>query len=252
MKRPILLMYSLVMILQYQGFAQDKLNIVVTSSWTAAYAKLAGIDDFEMLAPSEMQHPSEYELQIDDILKLKNSDLIICGGYEIMMDKVRKGLQIESERILQIKTDYNAAHISGSVRSIAKITGTSDRAEKNLRNLSNVIEDSRQKIKGAGVTEVPILVHFFLRTFSEELKLNISGIFGPKQLEAFDIQDKMKLDFDLILDNAHNPSAKPLAESKKDMRIAYLINFPGIGNTESIEDVIIYNVDMIIKAYSGE
>ena len=97
MKKSIIIIFSILLSVQHPGVAQDKMKIVVTSSWTAAYAKMAGVEDVEMLAPSDMQHPSEYELQINDILKLKNADLIICGGYEIMMDKIRTGLQIEPE-----------------------------------------------------------------------------------------------------------------------------------------------------------
>lgn len=252
MKRAVFLLFLWAMILAQPGFTQEKLNIVVTSSWTAAYATLAGIDEYEILAPFEMQHPSEYELQIDDIMKLKNADLIICGGYEVMMEKIRTGLQIEPERILQIKTDYNAVHIMASVKSIAKITGTSDLAEKNLEQLLLTLEESREKIKKAGITDIPVLVQFFIQSISEELGLNIAGVYGPRQLEAFDIQELMQLEFDLIMDNAHNPSAKPLVESKDDVRIAYLLNFPGQGNTTSIEDVIRHNVAMMIVAYSSK
>jgi ABC-type Fe3+-hydroxamate transport system substrate-binding protein len=242
----------LIISLHTHGQTMDNPDIVVTSTWTAAYLKMAGVEDFEMLAPSDMQHPSEYELQIDDILKLKNADLIICGGYEIMMDKIRKGLEIDPERIIEIKTDYREAHILESVRRIARMTGTSELAEKNLASLQNVIKESRQKIDLAGVSKVPVLVQHFLVPLSEELGLNVVGKFGPRQLEAFDIREMMELDFDLILDNAHNPSAKPLAESKTNVTIAYWINFPGQGNTETIEDVIKYNVDEIISSYNTD
>jgi hypothetical protein len=252
MKYALSIVITLLSFTIFGCIAQEKLNVVVTSSWTGAYAKMAGIQDFEVLAPSDMQHPSEYELQIDDILKLKNADLIICGGYEIMMDKVRTGLQIDQERILQIKTDYDLDHIATSVHSIATLSGTKELAEKNLEQLTTTVEDSKDEIKKVGITEIPVLVQFFIRPISEELGLNISGVFGPRQLEAFDIQELMKLDFDLILDNAHNPSAKPLVESKYEVRIAYLLNFPGIENTESIEDVIKYNVEAIIKACAIE
>jgi hypothetical protein len=228
---------------------QEKLNIVVTSSWTASYVEIAGITDYEMMAPSDMQHPSEYELQIDDIKNLKDADLIICGGYEIMMEKIRKGLKIDPEVILQIKTDYNLENIRSSVLLIAGRTGTVEVARNNLREIEEIIIDSRNKIKQEGISEVPMLVQFFLRPLSEELNLNISGIFGPRQLEAFDIQELMKHDFEMVIDNAHNPSGQPLAESKENAKIVYLINFPGMNDTHSIADVIRKNVEMIISAF---
>jgi len=251
MNRYLALIFLCVLLLNQNISAQDKVRVVVTSSWTAAYAQLAGIDDYEMLAPSDMQHPSEYEIQIEDIRKLKNADLIICGGYETMMEKIRTGLQIEPEKILQIQTDYNLKHINNSVRTIANKVKTSEQAEKNLSRLNNLFEESKARIKESGISEVPVISQFFMKALSDELELKVSGIFGPRQLEAFDIQDMMKLDFELILDNAHNPSAQPLVETRKDARIAYLINFPGKGSTESLEDVVRYNVDMIIEAYTA-
>ena len=59
----------------------------------------------------------------------------------------------------------------------------------------------------------------------------------------------MKYEFEIIIDNAHNPSGQPLAESRENVKIAYLMNFPGMNNTHSIADVIRENVQMIINAY---
>ncbi len=230
---------------------QDKLNIVVTSSWTAAYVELAGITEYEMMAPSDMQHPSEYELQIDDIMKLRKADLIICGGYETMMEKIRTGLEIDPDLILQIKTDYNLEHIQNSVRSIAERTGTVGIARDNLMEIEEIIIESRKKIEKEGISDVPMLVQFFLRPLSEELNLNILSIFGPRQLEAFDIQELMKHDFEMVIDNAHNPSGQPLVKSKENAKIVYLMNFPGLNNTRSIADVIRKNVELIISTYKA-
>jgi len=237
----------LIVFLPETSIGQENISVVVTSSWTAAYAELAGIDSYSVMAPFEMQHPSEYELQIEDIKRLREADLIICGGYESMMNKIRTGLQIDPERILEIKTDYNLDNITRSVHSIAKIAGTSNKAEKNLQHIRDLFIESREKIENAGLRETPVLAQFFLRSLSEELKLNIAGIFGPRQLEAFDIGELMQIDFKMIIDNAHNPSAKPLAESKKGAEIVYLINFPGVGGTRTLEDVIRYNVNMLLK-----
>ena len=62
----------------------------------------------------------------------------------------------------------------------------------------------------------------------------------------------MKYDFVMVIDNAHNPSGQPLAESKENAKIVYLMNFPGMNNTHSIADVIRKNVEMIISAYKGK
>lgn len=249
MREILNLTVGMLLIVPYTAYPQEKINVVVTSSWTAAYAEMAGVPHYEMLAPIGMQHPTEYEIQIEDIKKLKNADLIICGGYESMMQEIRTGLQIDEDKILQITTDYNLEHIRESVREIASRLNLSHTAEDNLVRVSGLYEDSRRRLSEAGVSGSPVIVQFFLRTFAADMDLNVKGIFGPRQLEAFDIQDLMKLDFDLILDNAHNPSAQPLAETRKEVKIAYLINFPGLKGTRTIEGVIRYNTEMILDLY---
>lgn len=227
---------------------RDSMNVVVTSSWTGAYAMMAGAEAYELLAPSDMQHPTEYELQIEDIRKIRDADIIICGGYEVMMERIRSGLNIDPDKILQIKTDYNEDHIVQSVMNIANRIGTTEQAIENLKKLNKVYEESRTKISKAGLQDVPVIVQFFIRPLAEAFGMEVNGIFGPRQLEAFNIQEMMALEFDLILDNAHNPSAGPLAESKGNVPVAYLINFPGQGGTESLEDVINYNLEAIFNA----
>jgi ABC-type Zn uptake system ZnuABC Zn-binding protein ZnuA len=88
-----------------------------------------------VLAPAEMQHPTEYELNIDDVDKIRHAELIVCGGYEIMMDRIREGLKIGPERILEIKTDYNMEHIRSSVQAISAEMGTGETAEENIREI---------------------------------------------------------------------------------------------------------------------
>ncbi len=245
-------LYSVILLLAIAACQQEEsVKVVATSSWTAAYVRLAGIEEVDVLAPATMQHPTEYELNFEDIQKIRTSELIVCGGYEIMMDKVRTGLKIKEDRILEIKTDYSMDNIYRSVMEIAAVFGTEVIAEANMDGLKGVFEESRIMIKAAGLQDELCLVQFFLQPLSKELGLNISGVFGPAHLEIFDIQELMKKEFSLILDNAHNPVAGPLIESSEDVKTAYLINFPGKHGTRSLEDVINYNVGQILDAGKG-
>ncbi len=230
---------------------QEKIEVVATSSWTAAYIEAAGISGVEILAPAEMQHPSEYELDIKNIQMLRNADLIVCGGYEIMMDKIRFGLNIDSGKIIEIKTDYNLGHLKSSIQTIASKMGTETIAMKHINEIEQVFIESKERIREAGIDQQPVLVQFFIQPLARELDLKIAAVFGPRPLEVFDISDMLKQNFSLILDNAHNPVSAPLTESKHGSKVAYLINFPGEGGTESLVDVIQYNVDRILEAAGG-
>jgi len=227
---------------------QERTTVVASSSWTAAYIRAAGISEVDILAPSDMQHPSEYELNIDDIKKLRNTDLIVCGGYEIMMEKIRTGLNIDSGKIVQIKTDYNLEHIRSSIRTIAAKMGTENIATKHIEEIERVFNASKERIRQAGIDQHPVLVQFFIQPIARELDLDVADIFGPRPLEVFDIRDLMNQNFSLILDNAHNPVSAPLVETRPGIKVVYLINFPGKDGTESLADVIQYNVDRILEA----
>lgn len=230
---------------------QEKTGVIATSSWTAAYVKAAGVSDPAILAPAAMQHPSEYELDIDDIEQLRHADLVVCGGYEIMMDRIRNGLKIDPDKILEIQTDYNQEHMKSSILAIAVITGNEDVARKNIEEIEKTFTDSKEKINRQKIDEQPVLVQFFIQPLARELGLEITGIFGPRSLEAFDIRELMTRDFSIILDNAHNPVSAPLVESRRGVKVAYLFNFPGAGGTETLSDVIRYNTDRIMEAAEG-
>jgi len=223
-------------------------GVIATSSWTAAYVKAAGITDLSVLAPSDMQHPSEYELDINDVEKLRRADLIVCGGYEIMMERIRGGLEIDPDKILEIKTDYNLDHMRSSILAIASRQGDMEVARKNIEEIEIAFAGSKDLIDQAGIGEEPVLVQFFVQPFARQLDMNITGIFGPRALEAFDIRELMNREFTLILDNAHNPLSAPLLESRRGVKVAYLINFPGIGDTETLAGVIRYNTEQILEA----
>lgn len=245
MKKTVI--YIFLVVLFFSCNKQERVQVIATSSWTAAYVKAAGIEDVYVLAPAEMQHPTEYELNIDDVDKIRNAELIVCGGYEVMMDRIRQGLKIDQERILEIKTDYDMAHIRSSIQAIAAELGTEEVAAENIREIELTFSSSAEQIREAGLDQEPVLVQFFLRPIASELGMNIAAVFGPRPLEAFDIRDLMALDFSMVLDNAHNPVSAPLVASGEGIRVVYLINFPGVGGTESISDVIRYNTAKILE-----
>ncbi|MBS0000323.1 MAG: hypothetical protein KFF73_15180, partial [Cyclobacteriaceae bacterium] len=201
---------------------QEQASVIATSSWTAAYVKAAGVNDVFVLAPAEMQHPTEYELDIDDVVKLRHAELIVCGGYEIMMDRIRDGLKIDPERILEIKTDYNLEHIRSSILAVASEMGTEAAAVKNIQEIENVFRNSGERVRQGGIDQEPVLVQFFIQPLAVELDLKVAGLFGPRPLEAFDIRDLMGLEFSMILDNAHNPVSAPLVESGEGIKVVYL------------------------------
>lgn len=222
-------------------------QVVATNSWTAAFAQAAGATNIVILAPFEMEHPSEYELRPGDIPKIANASIIVYAGYENMVDRLKKGLNIPEEKLLQIETSYRFATIEKSIMNIANKLGTEDIAQKNLEEIRNILIEGRNKIKEKGVDKHAILVHYFQEPLAVELGIRPMALFGPAPPEAGEIVKFAHSGASLILDNIHNPVGSPIKEVLPNSKLLLLLNFPGMNQTRTLSDVIRYDIQQITK-----
>jgi zinc transport system substrate-binding protein len=222
------------------------IEVVASNSWTAAYAEAAGAKNVLVLAPFEMEHPAEYELRPGDIPNISKAKLIIYSGYENMVNRLQKGLDIPKDKLLQIETNYHFETIEKSVLEIAKRLGTDEIAKTNLKEIKRLLVKSKVIIAEKGLDKRPILVHYFQKPLALELGIQPASIFGPAPLEAKEIVKFAKSDAVLILDNFHNPVGQPLKEVLPNSDYRLLLNFPGTKQTRTLLDVIRYNVDQIV------
>jgi len=86
MKKNILIVLSLGLLLS-TVFASGKKDavsanakVIASTTWTAAFADIAGVDDVTPLAPADMKHPPEYELTVSDIKKLPKANISSMQG----------------------------------------------------------------------------------------------------------------------------------------------------------------------------
>jgi zinc transport system substrate-binding protein len=231
-------------------FSAKAQNVVATNAWTAAFAEAAGAKNVTVLAPFQMQHPTEYELRPGDIPRVMKADLIIYAGYETMLGRMRKGLHVDESKMLQIDTRYDLPTIRKSIMKIAERLGTTEEAKTNLQQIENTIQQAKKTLIKDGMTTKPVLVHFFQRPLIRELGLKIAGVFGPAPPEARQIADMAKSHAVLIIDNAHNPVGKPLQEVLPGARLVSLLNFPGTHHTQTLMDVIHYDVEQLTRVSS--
>ena len=220
--------------------------VVATTSWTAAFARAAGIENIRVLAPYELQHPPEYELRPSDIEAVSHAALIIYAGYEVMVTKIVEAVGIDKNKLVQITTDHRLGTIRQSVRKIAAAAGTADKAEVNLGEIETFFDDWKREISAG----IPVLVHFFQRPLAEELGYEIVGIFGPAPLEARQITDLSGKSPGLIIDNRHSPVAGPLKETLQGVPQVFFRNFPGSEEAGSLLDVLRSNREALKQATS--
>ena len=236
------LFFILFLLLSLSLWAQ---NVVTTTSWVAAYVTAAGVDDVYNFAPAEMAHPPEYVLKPGDVLKIKSADFVVFAGYEAMVKELKGPLELKEERLLQVQTGYNYNLISKGVLKIAKKMGTTKKAEKNLKDLLNTYNSSRDKLSKLGLLDKKILVHFHQQSLTKELGLNIVGVFGPGAVKPSEMLKFKKLGADYIIDNIHSPKGKALQEIIPNAKYLNFVNFPGTNGTKTLKDVILYNMELI-------
>lgn len=226
--------------------AQKGLTILASTSWTAAYVKAAGVQQVDQLAPSLLEHPSEYELQIGDIEKIKNADYIVYAGYETVISQIQQSLKIDQKKFIKIETSYVESEIRLEVLKIAEKTKTVEKAELSLMSIHQLFTQAKEEVEKSGLKGKPVIAHFFQAGFSKEIGLNPVAVFGPAPLESYNLGELAKTEAVMIIDNRHNPIAQPLIEIKKGVKTVELLNFPGLFQTVTIDDVIRYNLRQVV------
>jgi len=221
--------------------------VVTTSSWSAAYAWAAGAEKVVALAPFDMVHPSEYELRPGDIPMLKDAGLIIYAGYEIMTERLQKGLDIPPDKLLRIATNYNYEDMEKSIMKIAVKLGTESIARENLIEIRQIFNDMRKTLDEKGLSGQPVVVHRLQTSFVLELGLTPVIFFGPASPEASEFIAVSKADASYIVDNIHNPVGQPFKEVLPHVPYIQLMNFPGQKGTKTLVDVIRYNSSQLMQ-----
>lgn len=228
------------------SIAGQKVKIIASSSWTAAYVYAAGISNIDILAPVDMIHPSEYELNLNDFKRINDADFIVYGGYEVAFKELMKNNSVNKDKFIKINTGYKMENIKASVNLIAAKTNTLNAAQSNLDSIADAFSAAKKLIEDHNLKGKPVICHFFQKEFISEISMVPVYIFGPSPLEAYQIKEIADKDAVLIADNLHNPIADPLTEIKKNIRKVDLINFPGTNKTRSLIDVINFNIKQII------
>ena len=61
--------------------AADAPKVVVSTTWVGAIAKMAGATDITVIAPSNIQHPPDYDPKASDLAALSDADYVVLAGF---------------------------------------------------------------------------------------------------------------------------------------------------------------------------
>ena len=153
---------------------------MASTSWTAAFADLGGLDDVAFIAPANLTHPPEYEITVSDVVKINHADYFIFAGYERMMQSMGDSIKKEEGTMLQITTTNDIQNVQKQAEAIANITGTEEKSKERLASYIATIEEGAKQAEERGLTEAKVYCHAMQVYLAEDL-----GTPGCRYLRAW-------------------------------------------------------------------
>jgi len=221
--------------------------IVASTSWTAAFADLAGLDDVPFIAPANLIHPPEYEIVVSDVLKINHADYFIYAGYERMMQSMGSSIKKEAASLLKINTNNSIENVSEQAGIIASLMGTQDESQKRVAHYRQTIKAGAEKVRQEELDQLKVYCHAMQAFLAKDLGLSIAGTFGPGPVTAAQIAEVAKGGYDLIIDNIHNPIAKPFMEVSPATKLVVWRNFPERGGRNSLNEMVKANIEQLFE-----
>ena len=220
--------------------------VLASTSLAGAIAKAAGAKEVRVLAPAETRHPPEYDLKPSDLLKFEAADVVVYGGYERMVVKLLETSKKKNMLTIQIETSTSPENLIIQARKISKVLKTEKEEQiwekrflEKLRNLQRQLSPFYSK---------RAVVHKFAQPFAQWAGLSIIQLVRPGELTPKVVAEAIAKKPEWVVDIRHFPIAEVIAENAK-CRYVQIINFPGMGSTQSLEDIFEYNMFQLIKAY---
>ncbi len=226
---------------------KESKTYVASTSWVAAIAELAGIDDIVCIAPANLKHPPEYEITAQDMVKVIKADLVMTAGYERMMKTINSAAEVDPAKVIKVKTTNTLENLRNMVSMLCELAGTQEIAAERFGAYSYMIEQSREKIKAEGYDKLTVYANTNQAEFARDLGLNVVATFGAGPLTAEQIADVAKNKYDLVIDNSHNPVASPVSEVSPSSVILVWSNFPDHLGNNALYEVVNKNLEMLFS-----
>ncbi|NCC66109.1 MAG: ABC transporter substrate-binding protein [Spirochaetia bacterium] len=227
--------------------ASKPINVIASTSWTAAFADLGGLDDLTIIAPASLVHPPEYEITVNDVLNIDQADYFIYAGYERMMQSMGDSIKKDSQTMIKINTNNSMENVTQQAKAIANLLGTEDQSAKRLASYIATIEKGKEEVKSRGMDTLQVYCHSMQIYLAQDLGLQIDATFGPGPLTANQIATASKNHYDIIIDNIHNPIAAPLLEVSPNSKLVVWRNFPSSVERGSLEKMVQANIDALLE-----
>ncbi len=223
-------------------------KVVASTSWAAAFADIAGADEVESIAPVNLRHPPEYEITVSDVQKISDSEVFIFAGFERMMKTL--GTKVANKGVsVQVTLDNSLATVKASTLKIAEVLGTEDIQKVRFAEYEKLVKDGQKKALKKKLNKKKVLCNKNQTYLAKELGLEIAGIFGPGPVSAEELLEAKKAGYDLIIDNIHNPTGKPVTEVLPKTKYIVWRNFPEAVEHDALKKVVSENIEALLAEF---
>ncbi|MDI7260069.1 MAG: metal ABC transporter permease [Thermodesulfobacteriota bacterium] len=242
----LILLVGGILLLNLPSPALAQEGVVASTSLTGAIARAAGAKEMRIIASSEMKHPPEYDLKPSDLLKFEGAKVVIYAGYERMVGKLLETSKNKNILAIQVDTTTSPENLITQVRKISKILKTENEGQAWEEGFSEKLKALKKRI--ASLSGRHAVVHRFAQPFAQWAGLSILQVIQPGELTSRAISDAIGKNPELVVDILHFPNAKVIAENAR-CKYIQVINFPGVENTKTIEDLFEYNCTQLLKVF---
>ena len=223
-------------------------KVVASTSWAAAFADIAGADEVESIAPVDLRHPPEYEITVSDVQKISESEVFIYAGFERMMKTL--GTKVANKGTsVQVTLDNSLATVQESTLKIAQALGTEDIQKVRFAEYEKLVKDGQKKVLKKKLNKKKVLCNKNQTYLAKELGLEIVGVFGPGAVSAEELLQAKKAGYDLIIDNIHNPTGKPVTEVLPKAKYIEWRNFPTAVEHDALKKVVADNIELLLAEF---
>ncbi len=233
-------------VLNFPSLTSGQEAVVASTSLAGVIAKAAGAKEVRVIVSSEMRHPPEYDLKPSDLLKLEGAKVVIYGGYERMVSRLLETSKNKNIFPIQINTETSPENLVSQARKISEVLKTEKEEQVWEKKFLEKLEELQKRILlFSGKRAV---VHRFALPFAQWVGLQVAQIVNPGELTPKVMADAVSNNPELVVDIYHFPVAQAIAQNAKCAYVQ-VINFPGVDNTKTLEDIFEYNVFQLTKAY---
>lgn len=220
--------------------------VVASTSLTGAIAKAAGAEEVRILTPEGLKHPPEYELKPSDLFKFEGATAVVYAGYERMIQRLLETSRNRNIQVIQVNTENSPETLIEQARKVAKALKTEAAEQTWEGRFRRTLLGIRQTI--AHLSGKRAVVHKFAEPFARWAGLAVTGVIRAGEITPKAIAEAIEQSPEVVVDVLHFPVAKVIAENA-GCKYIQIINFPGAGNTSSLQDMFEYNTDQLMRAF---